>query len=917
MPKSLVIVESPAKARTISKFLGSDFTVESSIGHVRDLPSSAAEIPERLKKEPWARLGVDVDRDFQPLYIVPREKRAQIEKLKKALAKAEELYLATDEDREGEAIAWHLREVLKPAVPVKRMVFDEITKSAIESALSSTREIDQRLVSAQEARRVLDRLYGYEVSPVLWRKVRPRLSAGRVQSVATRLVVDRERARMRFRSAGYWDLEASFEGARDRRSFSARLLETQGQRVAGGRDFDDRTGAPKTPGSVVVLDEAAARRLASALQGARFTVTEVKERPFTRRPYAPFITSTLQQEAARKLRLTAQRAMRVAQNLYENGYITYMRTDSTQLSNEAIQAARSQIAERFGAEYLPPAPRTYTSRARNAQEAHEAIRPAGSRFRTPQELEPELEPEALRLYELIWQRTLASQMKDAEGSSTTVRIEGAQPGAAAAVFSATGRTLRFAGFLRVYDESRDDESGDRDEERVLPALLAGDPLSLLAIEAFGHATQPPARYTEATLIAELEERGIGRPSTYASILQTIQDRGYVWKKGSALVPTFTAFAVTRLLEEHLPELVDYQFTARMEDDLDAISRGEVETNPWLHAFYFGDQAAKRDGAVIGLKEMVGSGWQGIDARAVCSLPLGRDEGGQEIAVRVGRYGPYLQVGDSEVRANLREDIPPEELTLDEARRLLASAADSDQPLGVDPASAKPVYRKTGPYGDYVQLGDPELDARGKMKRGGRPKMASLWPTMNKNSLTLENALFLLSFPREVGRHPETDVPITVQDGRFGPFLKMGEDTRSLQDHEQLRTLTLEQALELLRQPKPQRGRRATTLCELGAHPQSGEPLQIKSGRYGPYVTDGKLNASLPRGVNPEVVTVEQALALLQARADKLGETGDAPKPARRSRGAAAKKAPPRVAKKPKPGSKGSKGSKKKKRSADS
>jgi DNA topoisomerase-1 len=870
MGKSLVIVESPAKARTISRYLGKGFDVESSIGHVRDLPSTAAEIPAKYKGQPWARLGVDVDHEFQPLYVVPREKKAQVKKLQDALRGADQVLLATDEDREGEAIAWHLREVLKPKVPVRRMVFSEITKPAIENALRETRDIDERLVTAQEARRVLDRLYGYEVSPVLWRKVRPKLSAGRVQSVATRLVVDRERARMAFVAAGYWSVAVDAEAEGREPRFEARLLEVDGRRVATGRDFDDR--GRLLDAGLVRLDEREANELADGLRDAPLAVSEVKERPFTRRPYPPFITSTLQQDAARKLRFGAQRTMRIAQRLYETGYITYMRTDSVQLSAEAVAAARRQVAELFGSEYLPDQPRAHRSRSKNAQEAHEAIRPAGSAFRTPDELRGELGEDEQRLYELIWRRTLASQMRDAEGTTTSVRLA-AKPRGRRAVLQASGQVLRFAGFLRVYVEAADETPAEtEDQERRLPALREGESVRALDAAASGHVTQPPPRYTEASLVKELEERGIGRPSTYASILQTIQDRGYVWKKGSALVPTFTAFAVTRLLEQHMPALVDLEFTARMEDELDAIARGEREAVPYLHEFYFGAD----DEAPTGLKELIGSGWEQIDAREVCSVVLGQAGSREEVAVRVGRYGPYLQIGDGDRRVTLPDDIAPDELTLDQALKLYESAAGAERPLGRDPATGKPVYLKSGRYGDYVQLGDPVLDEQGRLKKGEKPKMASVWPSMARDSLTLEDALLLLSFPREVGRHPDTGEPITAQDGRFGPYIKMGDETRSLAGHEELRTVTLARALELLAQPKGRRRAGAAVLRELGPHPQSGATLSLRSGRYGPYVTDGTVNASLPKGKDPASVTPEEAVALLDARAEKLREQGQEP-----------------------------------------
>ncbi len=892
MGNSLVIVESPAKARTIRKILGSGYSVESSIGHVRDLPRTAAEVPQNYRDRPWARLAVDIDGGFDPLYIVPREKKEQIAKLRKALKAADELVLATDEDREGEAIAWHLKEVLRPKVPVRRMVFHEITKPAVEAALRQTRDIDRRLVDAQEARRVLDRLYGYEVSPVLWRKVQPRLSAGRVQSVATRIVVERERERMAFVPAEYWTVEVELETEDGKtRRFPARVSAIEGRAVARGQDFERTTGKLKTGAHLLLQAEAAT--LGAELPATRPVVDEVKEKSFTRRPYAPFITSTLQQEAGRKLRFTARRTMRVAQGLYENGYITYMRTDSPALSAQAVDAARQQVAELYGAEYLPARARVYARRA-NAQEAHEAIRPAGTSFRTPNQLRGVLDSDSWRLYELIWKRTLASQMKDATGTSTTVRLGTSTPGAGAVQLTASGRVLRFAGFLRVYVESRDDPRAQaEDEERFLPPLAEGDTVAVTAAEPKGHTTQPPARYTEASLVRELEEQGIGRPSTYAAILQTIVDRGYVWKKGSALVPTFLAFAVTRLLEQHLGDLVDLDFTARMEADLDAIAGGEREAEPWLRNFYFGREPGRVDKGRQGLQSLVGEGMDEIDAREVCSLRLGEDGEGREVAVRVGRYGAYLQAGDDGERVTMKDDVPPDEVTIERALSLLESAPEQSGPLGHHPETGEPVYVKTGRYGDYVQLGDPPPVEKGRKKaaRGaGKPRMASLWPAMDRARLTLDEAVLLLSFPREIGRHPESGEAVTVQDGRYGPYVRCGKESRSLERHEQLATLTLDQALELLRQPKRRRGSSPQVLKELGEHPQSGLALSVRTGRYGPYVTDGKVNATLPKGRVPEDVRLDEAVELLAAREAKLlaqgrnpGAAGSRPAPKRRTK----------------------------------
>jgi DNA topoisomerase-1 len=902
MSKALVIVESPAKARTISKYLGADFAVESSVGHIRDLPSNAAEIPAEFKDEPWSRLGVNVEDDFKPLYVVPKDKKAQVTKLRKLLKGAVELYLATDEDREGEAIAWHLVQVLKPKVPVKRMVFDEITKSAITQAVDATRDIDQGLVSAQETRRVLDRLFGYEVSPVLWRKVGPKLSAGRVQSVATRLVVDRERARMRFVSAAYWDLDTVLETRDDARAaIDVRLVELGARRVASGKDFDETTGALKNADAVRLLDEAAAVRLADELRDADFRVAEVKEKPFTNRPYAPFITSTLQQEAARKLRFSAQRTMRVAQNLYENGHITYMRTDSTNLSSQAINGARAQIRELYGDDYLPDQPRRYTSKSKNAQEAHEAIRPAGETMRTPQSLRGELGDDAAKLYELIWKRTVASQMKDARGKRTNVRLVADSPSEGAVTFTASGKVIEFPGFLRAYVEGSDDPQAQlEDQEKILPPLAEGDTLAAKSIAPSGHTTQPPARFTEASLIKELEDRGIGRPSTYAAIIQTIQDRGYVWKKGTALVPTFTAFAVINLLETHLEDLVDFAFTAKMEDGLDAIANGQRDPGPWLHDFYFGQPGAKKNGdhiADIGLKALIGSGWEAIDARAVCSVELGKTESGERVFARVGRYGPYVQVEDSDQRATIPEDIPPDELTVARASELLAQAALGDRVLGAHPEEGKPVYIKTGRFGPYVQLGDPELTEKGKIKRGSKPKMASLWPGMSMETITLDDALMLLSFPREVGAHPESGEVITAQDGKFGPYLRMGSESRSLENHEKLSSVTLTEAVEIFKQPKGRRKAVSAVIAELGEHPESGDTIQVKNGRFGPYVTDGVVNATIPKGHDPAKISLEKGLELLAAREQKMRDQGKDPRAPKAKKTRKAKSAKKKTTKK--------------------
>ncbi|MCC6237002.1 MAG: type I DNA topoisomerase [Dehalococcoidia bacterium] len=867
---ALVIVESPAKARTIAQYLGPEYVVESSIGHIRDLPSTAAEIPETVKKQSWARLGVNVDDDFEPLYIVPANKKQQVSKLKSLLKDARELYLATDEDREGEAIAWHLREVLQPRVPVRRMVFHEITRKAIEEALSAPRDIDEELVEAQEARRILDRLYGYEVSPVLWKKVRPRLSAGRVQSAAVRLVVERERARMRFVRASFWDVDATLNPEASADRVPARLVELGGKRVASGRDFNPTTG--QLTSEAALLDQPTAESVATALRGQPATVREVTERPFTQRPPAPFITSTLQQEAGRKLRFTAQRTMRVAQGLYENGYITYMRTDSTNLSTQAIDAARAQVRSLYGNEFLPEQPRVYRASSRGAQEAHEAIRPAGDEFRTPEQLRSALDDDAFRLYDLVWKRTVAGQMRDASGMRTNVRFEAPAGDHGTAVLTTSGKVITFPGFLRAYVEGSDDPDADlEDQERVLPPLREGQVLNTVETSARGHETQPPARFTEASLVRELEERGIGRPSTYATIIQTVQDRGYVHKRGSALVPNFVAFAVTRLLEEHFPELVDLDFTARMEDRLDAVAAGELEARPWLREFYFGGEhgTPTEDEKNIGLRARISEGLGDIDAREVSSIPLGKTEQGRDVAIRVGRYGPYVQVEDSDERASLPEDAVPDEITLDRAIALIEEAALGDRPLGAYPPTGEPIYVKTGRYGPYVQVGEDDAN-------GGKPRRGSLMPGMSVEHVTLEEALEILTFPKSLGIHPVTGEEITAQDGPNGPYLRMGKDSRSLRDHDHLRSVDLDEAVRVFAEPKRGRSFSSSVIRELGEHPTSKAPLRILKGRFGPYVTDGTVNASIPSGRDPATLELDDALELLAAREAKMREQGIEP-----------------------------------------
>jgi DNA topoisomerase I len=849
MPKRLVIVESPAKARTIAGYLGPEFIVESSVGHIRDLPDSAAEIPERYKGEAWARLGVDVEHDFEPLYVVDPDKKKTVAQLRKQLADADELLLATDEDREGEAIAWHLLEVLKPKVPARRMVFHEITRDAIERALDETRDVDERLVDAQESRRILDRLYGYEVSPVLWKKVMRGLSAGRVQSVATRLVVERERERIAFRAAEWWDLLATF----DPESFEARLLSVDGQRVAQGRDFGPDG---KLRGEARPLDEDEARGLAARLEGASFSVARVERKPYLRRPSAPFMTSTLQQEASRKLRFSAQTTMRIAQRLYENGYITYMRTDSTTLSESALTAAREQVAALFGVDYVPPEPRRYERKVKNAQEAHEAIRPSGDRFRTPQDVRSDVSPDEHALYELIWMRTIASQMKDAQGQTVSLRIAGESSAQESVEFGASGTVITFRGFLAAYEEGRDDDRSarDEDEERRLPNLDEGDGVQLAALEPQGHETSPPARFTEATLVRTLEELGIGRPSTYASILGTILDRGYVFKRGTALVPAFLAFSVVGLLEQHFGRLVDYDFTARMEDDLDRIAAGDEQRVEWLGRFYFGDGSG-------GLHELV-SDLSAIDAREINSLEIG-----DGIVLRVGKYGPYLERDGR--RASVPEELAPDELTLERAEELLAQPA-GDRELGFDPETGRPLVARTGRYGPYVTEVLPD-DAKEK------PRTASLFKTMSLDTVTFEDALRLLQLPRVVGVAPDGE-EVVARNGRYGPFVQKGKESRSLESEEQLLTISLDDALAVLAQPRQRRGQRAAAkpMRELGTDPVGGREIVVREGRFGPYVTDGETNASLRRGDDPETVTLDRAVELLAERRAK-GPTKRAPR----------------------------------------
>jgi len=902
--RKLVIVESPAKAKTIAGYLGGEFDVEASVGHIRDLPNPS-ELPAEMKKGPFGKFAIDVDNGFEAYYVVDADKRKKVAELKRLLKDADELYLATDEDREGEAIAWHLLETLKPRVPVKRMVFHEITREAIQRAVADTRELDTRLVDAQETRRILDRLYGYEVSPVLWRKVRQGLSAGRVQSVATRMVVERERERMSFVRAGYWDVEGDFTtrassgGTSASDTFTARLSAVDGERVATGRDFKDN-GELKAK-SVAVLDEARANAIATAVREAPVRVSTVQEKPYTRRPAAPFTTSTLQQEGSRKLRLSSKNAMRVAQRLYENGYITYMRTDSVTLSESAITAARSQARDLYGAEYVPQEPRRYSAKVKNAQEAHEAIRPAGDRFRTPAQVAGQLRGDEFALYELIWKRTIASQMADARGSTATVRLTSdleAVAGARQAEFTASGTVISFRGFLAAYEEGRDEQASKRrrevaEEERRLPKLGEGMPLAVLRADAEGHETVPPPRYTEATLVKAMEEKGIGRPSTYAATVGTIQDRGYVGTRGNALVPTWLAFAVTRLLEEHFSKLVDYDFTASMEEDLDRIANGDEQRVVWLQRFYFGDEAT----SVTGLSELVQDLGE-IDAREISTIPLG-----DGMVVRVGRYGPYVEEvvtpGGSAPgsprnadgagaptsstaeaqprRATINDDIAPDEMTPARARELLEAAADDGRILGKHPESGLDIVARAGRYGPYVSEVPPPDDeapasgARSRTRAKVKPRTASLFTDMDLASLDLDTAVRLLSLPRVVGSTTEEDgttVEITAQNGRYGPYLKKGTDSRSLATEPQLFEITLEEALAVYAQPK-QRGRAAAApLKELGNDPVSGRPTLVKDGRFGAYVTDGETNATLRRDDDPESVTPERGFELLAEKRAK-------------------------------------------------
>ncbi len=876
MPKTLVIVESPAKAKTIEGFLGrAQFQVLASRGHIRDLPSSAKQVPKSITDPEIRRLGIDVNNHFEPIYVLVDKKRDVVKELKAALVGADEVLLATDEDREGEAISWHVLEVLKPAVPVKRLVFHEITAQAIEDALAHPRDLDMRLVEAQEGRRKLDRLFGYEMSVVTRRRAGGATSAGRVQSVAARLVVERERARMAFRPGTYWDLEGTF-AARDA-EFPATLAALGGRRLATGRDFDPATGQLAATADVALLDEATATGLVESLRDAPFRVTSVESKAFTERPKAPFTTSTLQQEAARKLGFTAARTMAVAQGLYEHGYITYMRTDATYLSEQAITAARHQIAARYGDEYLPAEARQYRGKVKNAQEAHEAIRPAGDTMRVLDDVAGELNTDERRVYDLIWKRTVACQMADARIRRVTIRLNATTPAGEDATFQATGRTIEFPGYLRAYVEGADDPDAElEDREVIVPALEEGDAARCRQLEPSSHTTQPPARYTEASLVKELEERGIGRPSTYAVVIDTLLRRDYVWKKGSALVPTWTAFAKQQLLERYFAHLIDYEFTATMEEALDAIARGEGEAEKWLHAFWFGN-------GQTGLKDLVNEEHLAtIDPAEVNAVPIGRDGENREIIVRVWNNGASVVRGEE--RAPVPVDLAPDELTIEKAEELLEKGAAGPRVLGADPESDLPVLALTGRYGPFVQLGEMENGSKEK------PKRASLLSDMEIDTVTLDQAVQLLSLPRTVGVNADGE-EITALNGRYGPYLKRGTDSRSLETEGQLFTITVDEAEILFAQPK-RRGRRTKPpIAELGAHPDSGALVRVLDGRYGPYVTDGELNATVPRGVDPASIDLEQGVELLRERAARGPSEGrPAKKPVKKKTAKKTKKA---------------------------
>lgn len=852
---TLVIVESPTKARTISNFLPPGYQVEASMGHVRDLPPSAEDIPEKFKGEKWAQLGVNVEANFEPIYVVPKDKKKVVKELKDALKQADELVLATDEDREGESISWHLLQLLKPKVPIKRMVFHEITREAIQQALDNCRELDEQLVHAQETRRILDRLYGYTLSPLLWKKVARGLSAGRVQSVAVRLLVSRERERRAFRQGDYWDLKAALE--KDRTAFDAKLMTVGGVKVATGSDFDETTGKIAQGRNVLLLDQAQAMALKERLTDKPWTVTNLEERPVTRKPAPPFTTSTLQQESNRKLKLSARQTMQVAQGLYERGFITYMRTDSVHLSEQAIEAARACVENKYGKNYLSPKPRQYTTKSKGAQEAHEAIRPAGNRFRTPKETH--LSGNDLKLYDLIWKRTVASQMADSRQTNISVELQVEDAG-----FRSSGKRIDFPGFLRAYVEGSDDpEAALENQEVPLPSLKLGDHPNCQELEAVSHETQPPARFTEASLVKTLESEGVGRPSTYASVIGTIIDRGYVQLKGNALVPTFTAFAVSSLLEKYFPDLVDIGFTARMENTLDDIATGEADWLPYLRKFYSGD---------TGLDSQVKEQESKIEAKVARTIELenlGGDSDGMTYRVCIGKFGPYIEAdnGEETITTSIPQDLTPADLTPELIQELLQQKTEGPQKLGLHPEKGEAIFMLIGPYGPYVQLGEESEENK-------KPKRVSLPKGVDKDSVTLEMAVGLLSLPRLLGLHPETGAKVKAAIGRFGPYVvhdqgKEGKDYRSIKAPDDVLTITLERALEMLAQPKASRGGRrssAKPLRELGPHPEDGEPVNVYNGPYGHYVKHGKTNASIPKEQDMEAVTLEMALEWLAAKA---------------------------------------------------
>ena len=874
MGTKLVIVESPAKARKIGSFLGDEYVVEASVGHIRDLPQRAADIPKEFKKFAWAKEGVNIEEDFAPLYVINPDKKSKVAELKDLMKDADELILATDEDREGEAIAWHLIEVLRPKIPVRRMVFHEITKDAIQKAAKETRDLDYRLVDAQETRRVLDRLYGYRLSPVLWKKVMPRISAGRVQSVATRLIVERERERMAFISSAWWDLAALCEPG-----FSARLLSLDGKRVAATNDFDANGGIKdKAAANILLLDEAGARELVQSLNGQILVVKSMEESPRTERPKPPFTTSTMQQDAGSRLGWGAQLTMRIAQRLYENGYITYMRTDSVTLSSSSISAARSSAQALYGKEFVPATPRVYEGKTKNAQEAHEAIRPAGETFRTPGELAPELSRDEFALYDLIWKRTIASQMSDAKKQQMRVDFDVKTKSGSDAIFRANGSVITFAGFLAAYEDIVEEKAEVDESDRRLPAMSVGEKIKVNEYSCEGHETKPPARYTEPTLVKKLEELGIGRPSTFASIMQTIQDRGYVAKRGRALVPTFLAFSVTGLLEQHFTKLIDYEFTASMEEDLDRIANGEEERVAWLTQFFYGSE---NNPGLADLSADLGA----IDAQAINTMKMGED-----IEIRVGRFGAYLQQGQGDDRkfANIPEEMAPDELTLPKAIELLAKPS-GERKLGTDPETGLEVIAKSGRFGAYITEVFPEeiveegAKKKRKKKDAPKPKTASLLSTMSLDTVDLSDALRLLSLPRTLGTYQ--DEIITVQNGRYGPYMKHGTDSRTLTSEDQLFSIGLDEAIEIYKQPKVRRrGVAKPPLKELGQDPQTQREVIVKDGRFGVYVTDGETNATLRRGDAVELLTLERALELLAGRrAWEIENPGGSKKKGKRSK----------------------------------